>query len=218
MKTSLVFPIAYTVTVLFVYVLENVFNFDFAPCGIFPRRIFGLPGILFSPFIHGDINHLLSNISALPVLMWLLTVLYKRNYIIIFSALYFLTGFSVWLFGRESFHIGASGIIYALASFIFFGGIVSHKNGAAAISLLVVLLYGGMVWGVLPTDGHISWESHLFGGVSGFVCAFIFAKDKPKKLKKDGDFDYQSPGFEHFSLTDNRYKININYSKKNETI
>lgn len=212
MKTALIFPLAFTIAVVSAFLIENFSGLNFASCGIYPRRLEGLPGILFSPFIHGDVKHLLSNISALPILMLLLTTLYKRNYVIIFSTLYFLTGIFVWIFGRESYHIGASGIIYALASFVFFGGLVSKRKGAAAISMLVLLLYGGMVWGIFPADSHISWESHLFGGVSGFIGAFIFVKEKISKPKTDKDYDFQNLDFKYFSTTDNNFKITFEYS------
>ena len=184
-----------TVIIFLVFVVERLFMTSFVSAGILPRTISGLKGILFSPFIHADWSHLISNLSAFPVLLGMLTLVYRRNYVIIFASLYVMTGLLVWLFARPAYHIGVSGVIYALASFLFFGGIMSKRIGAIAISLIIIFLYGGMVWGILPSQPHVSWESHALGAVAGFVCGLIFVKDHPKKEPKDEDYDYKIPGF-----------------------
>ena len=158
-----------TVIIFLVFVVERLFMTSFVSAGILPRTISGLKGILFSPFIHADWSHLISNLSAFPVLLGMLTLVYRRNYVIIFASLYVMTGLLVWIFARPAYHIGVSGVIYALASFLFFGGIMSKRIGAIAMSLVIIFLYGGMVWGVLPSQRHVSWESRGLGAVRRFV-------------------------------------------------
>ena len=118
-----------TVIIFLVFIVERLFMTSFADAGILPRTVSGLKGIFFGPLIHGDWSHLISNLSAFPVLLAMLTLVYRRNYVRIFAALYVMTGLLVWLFARPAYHIGVSGVIYALASFLFFGGIMaSSKN------------------------------------------------------------------------------------------
>ena len=209
----LILPFVFCALIIFVFVLEHVFDYDFFRLGIYPRTFSGVLGIFFSPFIHGDLEHLISNLSALPVFMGLLTLIHRRNYFTVFSVLYFSTGILVWLFARESYHIGSSGMIYALASFLFFGGIVSGKKGAAAISMITIMLYGSMIWGVLPVVPNVSWESHALGAVAGFFSAFIFVKEQPEKVITDKDFDFKTPGFEKFSLSEDFSKIEYEFKE-----
>ena len=141
-------------------------------------------------------------------------MLNPERYIKIFSFLYIITGLAVWIAARQSYHIGASGIIYAIASYIFFSGIVSDKKGSAAVSLLVVMIYGGMVWGVLPTDPHVSWESHLAGGVAGFIAAFIFVNRTEKHINNTLNSN-SAPQFTHMmQITDGRFsEVKYEYKK-----
>lgn len=208
------FPAIISAAVAIVFVASEVTGISIAQFGIYPRSFEGLQGILFAPFIHGSPQHLMSNLTALPILLSLLVLLNPKNYSKIFAFLYVLTGIIVWLTARSSYHIGISGVIYALASFSFFEGIVSERKGAAAISLLITLLYGGMVWGALPQAEGISWESHLGGGIAGFVAAFVFAH-RPQKIVST--HDYQAPMFNlNAQITDNSYtSVTYTYIKEN---
>lgn len=214
LPTFIVFPLLFAVAVAVVHLMSEAWGVSAANLGIYPRTLDGLKGILFSPFIHGSKEHLFSNLAALPVLLCLLTMQNPGRYIKIFSALYIITGLGVWIAARQSYHIGASGIIYALASYIFFAGIVSNQKGSAAISLIIVMIYGGMMWGVLPSDPHISWESHLSGGMAGFICAFIFASQSPKT-----DIEHFDPNItplfgNQIHITDSRYtEVKYEYKK-----
>ena len=100
-------------------------------------------------------------------------------------------GLLVWLFARESYHIGASGLVYGFAAFLFFSGLFRKDKRSIALSLLIVFLYGGMVWGVLPTDPKISFESHLFGALTGIVCAFLFRKNDPPPVYEWEEENYE---------------------------
>lgn len=165
-------------------VLDNfVIPYEFSRWGIMPRRIIGLRGIACAPFIHASFSHFLSNMGAFLVLGSLLFVTYPKRAIdvIILSILF--TGIAVWIFGRGgSVHVGLSGVIYAIAAFLVFAGIYSKRALGVVVAIAVVVLYGGMVWGILPSRGFVSWESHLAGAIFGFVYARMF-KDEAKALK-----------------------------------
>ena len=153
----------------------------FADYGVFPRTSSGIRGVLFSPFIHGDFKHLISNSVPLLVLGAGLFYFYKSLAYKVFVWVFFLAGFWLWLGGRESFHIGASGIIYGLTTFLFFSGVFRRDTRLMAFSLVVVFLYGGMVWGIFPLFTGISWEGHLFGSLAGLLMAFVYRKEGPQR-------------------------------------
>lgn len=157
-----------------IFFVELNFGINLSVFGILPREAFGLLGVLFAPLLHDSVLHLVSN--TLPLLFLGTTLYYFYGKIArkVFLMSYFLTGALVWLFGRPTFHIGASGLIYGIASFLFFSGIVRGEFKSLIISLAVVLTYGGLVWGVLPSVPGVSWESHLFGALVGGVAAFVY--------------------------------------------
>jgi membrane associated rhomboid family serine protease len=103
--------------------------------------------------------------------------------------IYIMSGFWLWLGGRENYHIGASNIVYGLASFLFLSGIIRKHIGLIAISLLVVFLYGSMVWGLLPVLQKISWEGHLFGTLAGILCAYSFRKEGTQRKRYEWEFE-----------------------------
>lgn len=158
--------------------LINIVQFilfaDFGNLGIHPRDTTSLFGILTSPLIHGNWEHLLSNSLPMLILGILLFVIYDRIAIWVWLLNYILTGTLVWLLARDSYHIGASGLIYGLASFLFFIGFFRMDIKSIAISSGVAIFYGGMVWGILPIQPGVSWESHLFGGIIGVALAYLF--------------------------------------------
>jgi membrane associated rhomboid family serine protease len=160
-----------------IFVLEMNFGIDLSVFGILPREFYGLPGIIFAPLLHGSIVHLISN--TFPLLFLGITLYYFYGVIAkkVFLLCYLLTGVLVWLFARPSFHIGASGVIYGIASFLFFSGIVRTEFRSLLISLVVLLAYGGLVYGILPSVPGVSWESHLFGALVGGGAAFAFRND-----------------------------------------
>jgi membrane associated rhomboid family serine protease len=161
--------------------------------GILPRDMIGILGIISGPIVHANFSHLLSNTMPLLILGWTIFFFYSKVSYKSFIVIYVLTGLLVWLFAREVYHIGASGIVYGLVSFLFFSGIFRRDNKSIAIALIVTFLYGGIIWGVLPGQKGISWESHLFGGIAGIITAFIFRKiDPPKQYDwedEEDDFD-----------------------------
>jgi len=148
--------------------------------GIKPRSIEGLAGILFAPMIHGNLSHLISNTIPLLILGSVLFFFYERIGRTVFFRCYFITNILVWLFSpRLSYHIGASGLIYGLSSFLICFGLLRRDFLSLLISIGVILTYGGIFYGVLPMDPGISWESHLGGALVGMATAFQL-KDKKR--------------------------------------
>ncbi len=157
-----------------VKLVEFEYGLDLSDWGIRPRDLSGLRGILFSPLVHGSFNHLSANTLPLMVLTFSLFFFYRKSSYLLFFLVYFFSGLFVWMGGRDAIHIGASGVIYGLAAFLFLSGILSRNVGLLTISLMVALVYGGLFWGIFPVKPEISWESHLWGGLSGFGLAIIF--------------------------------------------
>lgn len=164
-----------------VYWIEYAFGYNFGSYGIYPRQVAGLRGILFSPFIHGSAQHLMNNSIPLFVLTAALIYFYRKIAFQILVLGTLLSGLLTWGIARESYHIGASGVIYLLASFIFFSGIFRKSLRLVAISLVVAFWYGGMIWYVLPIVEEMSWEGHLSGFVTGLALAYWYRNVGLKK-------------------------------------
>ena len=189
-------PFIFVVLLWLIKLTEVFFNFDFSNYGVLPRHTEGLIGIITSPLIHADFEHLISNSIPFLILGAGLIYFYKELALKVFVLIYFLTGFWLWLGGRENYHIGASGVVYGLITFLFFSGILRKHTGLMALSMLVVFLYGGLVWGIFPLFKVISWEAHLFGSLSGILCAFVFRKEGPQRkiYEWEGEEDGESGG------------------------
>ena len=186
---SLKFSAIVLIIIWSVKIFEIVFDYDFTEYGVLPRKFNGLIGILFSPLIHLDINHLLSNSLPVIILCLLIFNFYSQIAKKIFIYLYFISGLWLWCIGRESFHIGASGLIYAMASFLFFSGILRKNSQLSAVALLVIFIYGGLFWGLFPIHKNVSWEGHLTGFIAGILVSFIFRKDGPKRKKYNWEIE-----------------------------
>lgn len=197
----------------FVLLLWYVFWFqvEFFPViksfGISPLTISGIKGIFFSPFIHSDIQHLYHNSIPLFVLMALLFYFYKEIAwkVIIYGII--LSGLITWCIGRPGNHIGVSGLIYVLVSFIFFKGIFAKYYRLVALSLLIIFLYGSMIWYVFPVEEGMSWEGHLAGLITGFLFSIVFKKSivKPEKyIWQQPDYNEEDdPFLRHFDENGN---------------
>jgi membrane associated rhomboid family serine protease len=198
-KYSLLIPIVFVTAFWIVKFVENYYQLDFSEWGILPLSAEGLPGIFLSPFIHGNYEHLFSNSVPFLVLMFALLYFYRHLAYRIFFLIYILSGICVWLGGRGSWHIGASGIIYGLASFLFFSGAMRKDLNLLTVSIIVVFLYGSMFWGIFPIKPEISWESHLWGAVSGFALSIYYRNQGPVRpaasweLEPDDDDDDDVP-------------------------
>jgi membrane associated rhomboid family serine protease len=164
---------------------ELAFGLDFSALSIFPGRPETLQGIALAPLLHGSLSHLFANTAPILVLGTLLIYGYPKAARIVLPAVYIGVGLGVWLFARPSWHLGASGLTFGMMFFVFTIGVLRWDRRAIALSLVVFLLYGGMIWGIFPTKPNISFESHLFGAVIGTVLAFLFkGLDPPLPEKK----------------------------------
>jgi membrane associated rhomboid family serine protease len=182
---SLIIPVTFPLLLWIVHLYSLTLNADLSGLGLLPRNFQGLIGILTAPLLHADFSHLISNTFPLLVSGWVIFFFYRKISYILFIFIYLVTGILVWLFAREVYHIGASGIVYGFVSFLFFSGIFRKDNKSIALSLIITFLYGGMVWGILPGMKGISWESHLFGAFTGLISAYLFRKIDPPKNKYD---------------------------------
>jgi membrane associated rhomboid family serine protease len=192
------YPLLFVLLIWIVFWFEIRFGFDFNYLGVQPRKLEGLRGVLLSPFIHSDIEHLFHNTLPLFILSMALFYFYRNIswQILLFGLL--LTGLFTWIIGRPANHIGASGMIYLLSSFLFFKGIFSKHFRLMALSFIVVFMYGGLLWFVMPVDPKISWEGHLGGLVVGLLFALMYKQKitkKPKYAWERPDYDPNSDPF-----------------------
>jgi membrane associated rhomboid family serine protease len=182
---SLVVSGAFLVLLWAIHFVTWVLGADLSWLGVMPRSLSGLLGILTMPLVHGDWGHLMSN--SVPVLALGAGILYFYPKIAVKSIglMWLGTGLFTWAFARgASHHIGASGLIYAYAAFLFFSGIFRRDTAALIVALLVAMVYGSMVWGVLPSDPRVSWEGHLMGAVNGIFFAWVLRKQNPMPKKQ----------------------------------
>jgi len=187
-------PLLFPVILWIVHLISFVFHIDFTRMGILPRNLAGLLGIITSPMVHGDFSHLISNTVPLVILGWIIFFFYPKVSYLAFGFIYFFTGLLVWIFARQVYHIGASGVVYGFVSFLFFSGIFRRDNKSISLALIITFLYGGLVWGMIPGWKGISWEAHLFGAITGLVAAYLFRKINPPEKRYDwedepDDFD-----------------------------
>lgn len=193
-STSVIaWPLFFVLAMWMVFWVEVRFKVDFGDYGILPRSWSGLRGILLSPFLHGDIKHLYNNSIPLLFLIALLRYFYREVslQVLVFGIL--VSGLGTWIIGRENYHIGASGLIYVLVSFIFFKGVQTKYYRLVALSLVIVMLYGGTIWYIFPeVDNQISWEGHLAGFITGFLFSILY---KAEKYKKPIRYEWEKPNF-----------------------
>jgi membrane associated rhomboid family serine protease len=174
---SSVVPFRIVFLMWLVFSIQFFYGFDFGVFGIRPRNAFGLIGIVAAPLIHGNLQHLLSNTFPLLFLGSLLYYFYPRIGGAVFFQCYITTNILVWLLSpRDSYHIGASGLVYGITSFLIFFGLIRKDPISLVITVIVFLIYGGVfLSGMMPVDPRISWEAHLAGALVGAVTAFNFA-------------------------------------------
>lgn len=170
-SSSIIVPSRLVFFIWAIFFIEITFRINLAWFGIFPRTLSGLIGVFTAPLLHQNVAHLVSNTMPLLILGTMLYMFYDRIANRVFFQCYFLTGLLVWLFARPSFHIGASGLIYGLAFFLIFFGLFRKDFKSLAISLVIMIFYGSLFYGILPTHPHVSYESHLMGGLVGFFNA-----------------------------------------------
>ena len=182
-KKILGIPLMAMILIWVVYWVELVIGVNFNEMGVKPRTLLGLRGVVLSPFIHGSLEHLYNNTIPLGILLSALWYFYRDVAwkVLVYGIL--LSGLITWLIGRTSYHIGASGFIYVLASFIFFKGIFSSHFRLVALSLIVVFIYGSMLWYIFPVKDGMSWEGHLAGFLTGLFLAKVVKASIPPTKK-----------------------------------
>lgn len=192
-NSVLALPLFFVWFLWFVYWVEIRFGFIFDKFGIYPRTFSGLQGIIFSPFIHADMDHLYNNSIPLLILLAALRFFYVKQFWLVIGYGILFSGIITWIIGRSNYHIGASSFIYVLVGFIFFKGIQTKYYRLVALSLAVIMVYGGMVWYIFPkVEEKISWEGHLAGLITGFALSIIFNTPEYKKIIK---YDWEHPDF-----------------------
>ena len=186
---ALFFPVLFIILLWLILFVEKTLGANWSYLGIYPGKLNGLWGIFTSPLLHSNAKHLFSNSIPLLVLSWCLFYFYKDLGYGVYPLLWILSGLLTWTFGRESQHIGASGLTYSLAFFLFFSGILRKYIPLMAVSMIVVFLYGSTVWSMFPVteviDPSISWEGHFAGAISGLLCAVYFRKQGPQEPKPE---------------------------------
>ena len=193
---STVFPLFLLFIMFSVHLFQDLENTHWYFLGVKPLSLKGLPGIITAPFIHADWGHLGANAGPFLVLTSVLFYAYKDIAFKVFIWIYLLAGVWLWFGARDAWHIGASGVVYGMASFLFVSGIIRNYIPLIAISMLVVFLYGGLFWGLFPVKKLVeySWEAHMWGAIAGFVVAVIFRNEGPQKppsplLEEDDEED-----------------------------
>jgi membrane associated rhomboid family serine protease len=209
---SLLFPGLFVLLLWIIKIIELTLDVSFVDYGLYPLRPEKLYGIITSPLIHSDLSHLLANTIPILILGTGIFYFYKSISLKVVILIYLISGIWLWFGGRPAYHIGASGIIYGFASFLFISGIIRKYIPLMAISLLVAFLYGGLIWGVLPIDMKISWEGHLYGGIAGIVVAFYYKNKGPQRKKYDWEIEeeYEEEGI------DDEYDLMIKYHFENK--
>lgn len=224
-RYSVVYTLSFIALLWFIKVMEWAMSFDFGVWGIHPRTLTGTLGIITAPLIHGDFTHLISNSFPLILLGIGVLYFYKDIAISVFLWIYLATGVFVWVLARDAYHIGASGVVYGLVAFLFFSGLFRRDPRSIAIAFAVILLYGGMFYGVIPTDPNISWESHLLGSIVG-ICMSFYYKDVPLSVdarvlaleveKEEEEEDISSPPDSSWTSTYKNDGITFTYTYSEE--
>lgn len=184
-RISLYIALSVLALMWLVFFLDFSFKLELYHFGIFPLNAKGLVGVIAGPFIHStnDIAHILNNSLPTVILTWLLFYHYRTIATRVFLIIFLLTGIATWLLARESYHIGMSGVIYGLTSFLVFSGFFRKNMRVAAVSLFVIFIYGSLVWGIFPMQENISWEGHALGLFAGIIVAVLFKYQGPQPQK-----------------------------------
>ncbi|MFO7869034.1 MAG: rhomboid family intramembrane serine protease [Bacteroidales bacterium] len=197
-------PVFYILLIVIIQSIDSFFSISFSQLGVKPLEIEGLVGILFAPLIHGSWGHALSNISTLVILCGVLFYHFHSASRIIFWSSYFFPLIITWIIGRDSYHIGASGVVYGLMAFLIFIGFFTKKRYILAISFAILFFHSGFLWGIIPQESGISWETHLGGFITGTALAFLF--------KKFPFYPYEFPKKEIYSPQSSTLDNTISYT------
>ena len=192
MRSAFVVALSFSLLLWLIKLVEFFGGLDFSRFGIYPRQLEALPGILLAPFIHGSFAHLFANTAPIIVIGTMLLYAYPRSAKVVLPVVYLAGGSAVWLFARDAYHIGASGLTFGMLFFVFTVGVLRWERRAIAISLIVFFLYGSAIWGVLPYKHDVSFESHLSGALIGIVLAFLLRHRDPEAPRKQYSWEREA--------------------------
>lgn len=173
--------------VLIIMMLEMVnayFGHRFNVLGINPSSSNPFPEIFLAPFLHASFSHVILNAGPFLILGWLVSLRGTGKFLLISFFIISGGGLGVWLFGRNAFHIGSSGLVFGYFGFLVSMGFFERQKDSLLISFLVFFLYGGIFIGILPSEAKVSWETHLFGLITGILAAWIWAVPKRSSKRK----------------------------------
>ena len=185
LRQAIRFPLIFVGLMWLVHIVKMLGHFDWNKYGIHPKEADGLAGIILSPLLHSNFQHLFSNSIPMFLMLTLIMLFYSKVAKVSFLAIYILTGVSVWFFGRPVYHIGASGVVYGLISFVFWSGVFRKNFRSIILSVVMVFLYSGYIAGVFPGKPGISWESHLLGALVGVLVAYVVRNVEEEHEKHD---------------------------------
>lgn len=186
------YPLVFVLILWIIKMMEFVFELSWDSYGILPRNILHLPAIITMPLLHSNFSHLASNTLPLFILSGFIFYFYKEIAWKVVLWIYFLSGLWLWIGGQEAVHIGASALVYGFAAFLFFSGIFRRSQMLMTVSLIVIFLYGSLIWGFFPEffpNENISWDGHLFGFIAGILMAVYYRNEGPKVQKHQWDDD-----------------------------
>ncbi|MFB6317462.1 rhomboid family intramembrane serine protease [Saccharicrinis sp. FJH54] len=180
---SLIIPVVFLLFCWLAKTWEMVTGSSLARLGVYPRELKGLWGILFMPFIHGSIGHIVTNSISFLLLSTGLFYFYRTIALKTFILLFFIANTLLWISGRPSWHIGASGLIYGIGAFLIVSGIIRRHVGLVAVAFIIIFAYGSMFWHIFPLkiNDPVSWEGHLMGTLTGIALAIIFRNEGPQR-------------------------------------
>ena len=202
LRRAFFLSLSFAAALWWVKMFETLAAVDLIRYGIYPRKLSGLFGIFTAPFIHGSLTHLLSNTAPIVILGTALLYGYPKSARVVIPASFLGAGLGVWLFARESYHVGASGLTFVLMFFVFTSGVLRWDRRAIGLALVVFFLYGGMVWGVFPGDPSISYESHLSGALIGVALAFLLRRLDPAPPAKRYGWEHEADVMDGANTTD----------------
>ena len=184
LKRSFTIVASFTLALWLIKIVESLTGIELFKYGIYPGQLSGLMGVFWAPLIHSSFSHLFANTAPLLILGTALLYGYPKSAKIVIPAVYIGTGLGVWLFARQFYHIGASGLTFGFMFFVFTVGAIRWDRRAIALSMVVFFLYGGMIWGIFPNEPGISFESHFFGAMIGIVLAILLRNYDPYSPEK----------------------------------
>jgi membrane associated rhomboid family serine protease len=203
-----------------VFLMQQIFDWNLDFLGVAPRQVKSLYGILTHVLVHGDWSHLWNNTVSFFILTFSLFYFYGKIADRVFILSWVMMGTLLWMIGRDSIHIGASGLIFAEAFFLFWSGIIRKHIPLIAIALVVVFLYGNMVWHIFPWQPFVqeSWEGHLSGAIAGTFLAYLYRKEGPQRPVKNWDEQLETEDDKELAEYAESFELEGDEKSLNETI